>query len=268
MEISPAEVVEAIAGRTDDLIAALAALDDVALRGPSLLPGWSRLTVACHLRYGARALTWMTDDTLVGRPTSYYPEGRAAQRPGTLDPDPGESPADVVASLAEHSGVLHGRWASLTPAQWRTDVVEPADNADLGTMPLHALALLHLTEVEVHGTDLDVGLAEWSELFVAAALPFRVERLARRRPANAAPGSWLLVATDGPSHLVTATPNTVDVAMASPDDPSSNADAPARIEGTSRDLLALLLGRPPLRPLRRAGDPALANAFESAFPGP
>ena len=259
----PGDLAAAVARRTSEIVAALGALDANALRGPSLLPDWSRLTIACHLRYGAAALARMTDDALAGRPTSYYPGGRARQRPGTLAPDDGESPADVVASLATRSGELHGRWSELTPDRWATVVDEPPDNPDLGSMPLHSFALLRLTEVEVHGTDLDLGLDDWSDGFVAAALPFRIRRLAGRRPAIPVEGSWLLVADDGPTHLVTATPTSVETGAASPDEPAT-----ARVEGSARDVLALLLGRPPVQPLRRAGDVDLAEAFDAAFPGP
>ena len=44
--------------------------------------------------------------------------------------------------------------------------------------------------------------------------------------------------------------------------------ADATIEGSSRDLLALLLGRPPREPLCFGGNVALAESFGDAFPGP
>ena len=85
------EVAAAVAAAHRKSPARLALLTRRSLLGPSLLPGWSRLTVLCHLRYGASALLRMTAEALAGEPTSYYPEGRAAQRPGTLGPQAGES---------------------------------------------------------------------------------------------------------------------------------------------------------------------------------
>ena len=92
------EVAAEITGRTRMLVAALERCD---LLAPSALPEWSRLTIACHLRYGAEALARMTHDALAGRTTAYYPGGRDEQRPGTLVPRRGEAPVDVVQSLAD-----------------------------------------------------------------------------------------------------------------------------------------------------------------------
>jgi hypothetical protein len=178
-----------------------------------------------------------------------------------LVPAEGESPAGVVRSLAAEASALDRLWAPLSPGAWATPVVEPEDNPDLGPTTLSVLAVLRLTEIEVHGTDLDAGLGPWSSTFVAAALPTRLERLNLRRAAR--DGSWLLVATDGPSWLVTAAGSTV---RSLPADPAAHADA--TISGTARDLLALLLGRDPLEPLVLGGDESMAATFADAFPGP
>ena len=241
-------------------------LERVDLETPSLLPGWSRLAIVCHLRYDAEALRQMTIDAMAGRPASYYPEGRALQRPGTLEPRPGESPADVLASLREASAALDATWSAVE--HWPLNVHEPADNVDLGTVRLLDLPMFRLTEVEVHGTDLDVGLPDWSEVFVHAALPFRVQWLESRRPASRAPSprgrvSWLLRPSDGPAHLVTLDD---DVVKTEPADAATKADA--SIEGTSRDLLALMLGRPARHRLRTRGRVEIATSFSRLFPGP
>jgi hypothetical protein len=236
--------------------------------GPSGLEGWSRLTIACHLRYGAGAFLRMTEGALAGTPVAYYPEGRDAQRPGTLVPAAGESPRSVVDDLAATSDALHGRWAALGAEAWRRQVEEPEGNVDLGTVELARLPLMRLTEVEVHGTDLDLGLSDWSRTFVDSALAFRLHWLPTRRSNHRAvdpsvEGSWLLVATDGAAHLLTVEAGVVSVTDADRTNPSG-----AVIEGSSRDLLALLLGRPSVRALQLSGDVALAGAFGRAFPGP
>jgi uncharacterized protein (TIGR03083 family) len=268
VEASRQRLDAAVAKRTAEIVAALGALDDGALRSPSELPEWSRLTIACHLRYGAAALRRMTTGTLSGQPVAYYPEGRDGQRPGTLVPGAGEGPADVVTSLTHHGNELHGLWSSLDAEQWRSQVVEPAGNPDLGSMALDQLPVFRLTEVEVHGSDLGLGLADWSELFVRSALPLRLDRLNVRR-ANHRPfdtsleGAWLLVASDGPSYRIGVRGAEVESAPA-----PSSTPARAVLEATSRDLLALLLGRPLLRPVRITGDAAFGAAFTAAFPGP
>jgi hypothetical protein len=49
---------------------------------------------------------------------------------------------------------------------------------------------------------------------------------------------------------------------------SEHDDAAGTIEGSSRDLFSLLLGRPQHTPLRFSGDVTFAQSFERAFPGP
>lgn len=164
------DVLDQLERATADVLAALEGAD---LEAPSLLPGWSRLTIACHLHYGAQALRWMTRDAIVGRPTSYYPDGRATQRPMTLVPRNDESSADVVTSLRQRSAELHDDWRTVD--DWSIRVVEPPDNADLGPVTLSLLASARLTEVEVHGTDLGLGLGPWSEVLVRHVLPMRLE---------------------------------------------------------------------------------------------
>jgi len=243
---------------TATLIRSVARISESGPQDASHLPGWSRLTIVCHLRYGAQALVWMTDDAIAGRPTSFYPRGRAEQRSATLRPEPGESPLDVVASLKAASAALDERWRRVT--DWTVAVTEPSDNRSLGTVSLGHLALLRLTEVEVHGTDLGVGLGPWSDVFVREALPMRLAWLTTRR-SNHRPvpddlhRSWLLTATDGgPTTLLAVDGALVTSTPASPED---RADVVVR--ATSRELLALLLGR---------SDLAVASEFNTAFPGP
>ena len=259
--------VSAVARRTVELTGALQALDEDELLAATALEGWSRLTIACHLRYGAEALRRMTVEASAGQSTSYYPGGRDEDRPDTLRPASGEAPADVVISLVDQSRALQQSWESLTERDWEVMVNEPEDNPDLGALGLGRLPLLRLTEVEVHGTDLDLGLGDWSECFVHEALPFRLDRLNQRRagrlPGRRVDGSWLLVATDGPVHLVTVRGESVSSTPAARD-----AAAHAVIEGTSRDILSLLLGRPAVESLSISGDQEFGRAFTMVLPGP
>ncbi len=215
------EIVGAVQRRTTEIVDALHALDAKDLETPSLLPDWSILTIACHLRYGATALVRMTTDVLAGRPTSYYPAGRAAQRPDTLAPESGEPAEAVVASLADGSATLHAFWSERDERTWAQPVREPEGNADLGRVELGRLPLLRLTEVEVHGGDLGLGLRDWSDLFVRASLPMRVGWLNVRRANHRAfaadlEGSWLLAATDGPAYAVTVQGPAVQASAAEP----------------------------------------------------
>ena len=98
-----AAVADAAGARARQIIEILSQLDEQALLAPSALDGWSRLNVACHLRYGAETLIAMKQYVLAGLPTSYDPGGRARPRPGTLVPRACETPHDVVGSLAHHT---------------------------------------------------------------------------------------------------------------------------------------------------------------------
>lgn len=222
--------------RTRMLVGRLEGLD---LETPSLLPGWSRLTIVCHLRYGAEAMRQMTIDATAGRPASYYPEGRATQRPGTLVPRPGESPADVVASLHEASAALDTMWSAVE--DWPMAVREPDDNVDLGPIRLLDLPMFRLTEIEVHGTDLDVGMPDWTDTLIRSGLVTRIERLARRQ--QLVPGAWRLIAEGGPLDGL--------------DETVGDGSEPEVIRASSRELFALTLGRI-----------HLSDSFAAAFPGP
>ena len=266
--VPTAQIVAAVQRRTTEIVDALRALDADGLATPSLLPDWTVLTIACHLRYGATALARMTTDTLAGRPTSYYPGGRAAQRPHTLAPDSGEAPGSVVTSLADRSAALGTLWGARADSEWARMLSEPADNADLGPIELGRLPSLRLTEVEVHGSDLGLGLRDWSDTFVRASLPMRIAWLNVRRANHRAfdadlEGSWLLAASDGPAYAVAVQGPAVQAGAA-----ERSTVATATIEGTSRDLLALLLGRPARHELHVRGDQAFGERFARAFPGP
>lgn len=259
---------DAILQRSRSIAESLRGLDDDELHQPSELPGWSRLTIACHLRFGAEALSRMTCSSLHGVPAAYYPEGREAQRPLTLVPRPGESAHDVVESLMLLGEELDEQWSALDLAAWDVEVVEPKDNPDLGPIRLGHLPLLRLTEVEVHGTDLGLKLGDWSELFINTVLPMRLEWMNIRRANHRVfdtelEGSWLLVAHDGPIYRVSVDGTGVESRPASP-----QSQARAVIETSRRDLLALLLGRSLKFPPVILGDIAFGQSFSLAFPGP
>jgi hypothetical protein len=182
--------------------------------------------------------------------------------PGDTTTAPRRATPDIIGGLAAATTRLRQQWDALTTTAWTIDVVEPADNADLGPVRLADLALFRLTELEVHSTDLDLGVRDWSDTFVRAALPFRLERLNQRHVTpgtldTTTPVSGLL------AYLVTAHP---DHATALPAYPGHEAHA--TLEASSRNLLALLLGRPTHQPIRHLGNPAVAAAFQTVFPGP
>lgn len=261
-------IIRAINRRHIEAVEAVGKLTDEELRADSLLPGWDRLTIVCHLRYGAQATLWMTEDVLAGRNTSFYPEGRERQRPRTLEPQSDESAHQVVSSLADACDDLDRRFRELSTREW-SRCIEASDGAgSLAGLTLSDLALLRLTEVEVHGTDLDLDLSEWSTTFVTAALPFRLGWLTTHRsnhkPAKTSiTGAWVIVAREGQTFTVSAKGDQVEFF------PSEVLGNPScKIEANSIDLVAFILGRKPLDELDVSGDRELAGQFLSAFPPP
>lgn len=262
-------IIEAIRRRTDALTSAMGTLTHDDWLQPSKLPDWSRLAVLCHLRYGAAMTHRMTIAATEGRPTAFYPEGRDSQRPSTLVPAPDESPHDVVESFVDQSAALAEAWAGLGATVWEQTVIESSGRGEFDRMPLTIadLALLRLTEVEVHGTDLDLGIDPWSAEFVGLALPRRVAWLGRRSPPKldesvTLPITWILAATDGPSYSVHIDRRR----RVTVEDVPFEAAGRHRVQGESRDLLALLLGRIVAEGL--SADESAVSSFLQTFPGP
>ena len=260
-------IADAVKERHNDLVSLAGDCDEEFLAAASKLPGWSRLTILCHLRYGGEASARMTRDILNGAPTAFYPEG-PEQRPATLVPRAGESARDVVASLAESATILDRLWEAVDDSEWESPLIEPHGNTDLGAITLGHVAVLRLTEVEVHGTDLGIAASDWSEVFVRAAFPMRVHWQADRRPHpeiadHSIGGTWVLAPDDGEAYSITASPDGVEVRMG--DTVGTEA---ARLHGTRRSLLAFLLGRTPIETLDVSGNSDLAPRFHQAFPPP
>lgn len=258
--IDMAAVGAAIAARTDELCNRLAELDLDDLDRPSLLPGWSALTVACHLRYGAQALRQITSATLAEEPSAYYPGGRDVQRPFTLEPALGEPRLHVIESLRHESGELRGLWVALDDGDWdRTMVPHPEDDDSLGAMPLRDLALLRLVEVMVHGSDLGLGLGPWPLTFGQWLLPLRIERAKVLHEA----GFDAVVefdAADAATHRSRfANGSVTETSDASPD---------LVVRAVANDLVALLLGRRPMGAVTMDGDAELMVRFRDGLTGP
>ena len=267
MQVGSSSIAAAVAARHRELEELVADLEEPDLRAPSSLPGWSRLTVLCHLRYGAEASLAITEGARRGERVAFYPDGRDAQRPWTLLPRPGEAPFDVVREARRAADALDSVWARLGPTDWDVVAVEPDANPDLGPISLGALALLRLTEVEVHGRDLEIGAAPWSDTFVETVLPMRLRWLSTRRSNHrevdrSVRGTWVFRPDGGDAHVVRLTDDGVSVV------PDEATDDGVEFAGSPHALLGFLLGRLPMDALRVEGDPGLAAAFSRAFPSP
>ncbi len=255
---STSEIIDRVRERSGEICDALDELGE-SVETPSALPGWSRLTVACHLRYGAQATRQMIEATLEGRQSAFYPAGRDEQRESTLRPALGEAPAHVAGSLRDACAELDDVLASVTEAQWNLRV-DLSTEGDLGAIALWDLLTLRLTEVEVHGTDLDLGLDAWSEVFGRVAFEQRLDR-ARFAATDASALSVEIVAPGVGIRVVTIAPDG-EASVASP------GGAAATLTATANDHVALLLGRRPATMPDIAGDVEAAAAYLSRIVGP
>jgi maleylpyruvate isomerase len=254
---------ERSAGRFLDTIAHLGREE---LSAPSVLPGWSRLTVAAHIAHVADAYIRVTRTAVAGFPTSTYPGG-PAERDESLHSLDGCSPAEICERSIQASSELLAVWSGLDDDTWATELQLDA----LGPVLLGRLVALRLTELEVHHGDLGLGysVAAWPPVFVEVCLPLRIAWLGvhhRARPAADLDigGRWLLRAADiGRSWLVEATGPDVDCREV-----SAGESADAVLDGPAAGLLAYLLGRPGVLLLHIEGDTTLAEGFKQAFPGP
>ena len=170
----------------------------------------------------------------------------------------------MVQSLIEASAALDELWAQIPPEGWDgTTVHEPEDNPDIGPITLLQLAILRLTEVEVHGTDLDLGLSDWSEPFIDAALPMRIVWLPRRHTPSQ--GLIGLMEPRGHRRPIVQRGSVQGVVSASP---GKAHQVDATISGSKADLLGLQLGRVDVAHLTIAGDETTGRRFAATFPPP
>ncbi len=249
-------VVGDIQARTARLVAACAELD--ALEQPTLLPDWTVLTVACHLRYGAKVLTQITEATCAGQPSAYYPGGRDLQRPFTLRPALGEPRHHVIDSLAAESDALTRLLSGLSADDWDRPMISTDTTDPLGAVTLRELGLLRLVEVMVHGSDLGLGLDPWPLRFGHWVLPLRVRR-ARTVPELSAVVTF--EAVDAPAITAVAADGALSVIDARP-------DPDMIVSGVANDLVALLLGRSPLGAVSMTGDAPAVAALRRGLVGP
>lgn len=144
--------IEAAAGATAALLAAMGRLDDSTVRGPSLLPRWTRAHVLSHLARNADALlnllTWAR--TGVEHPMYTSREDRDAAI------DEGSVRGHLL--LCEDLTAACARFATAAAAMpagaWDT----PLTNARGDTMLAAEVPWLRMREVWVHLVDLDAGV--------------------------------------------------------------------------------------------------------------
>lgn len=128
-------------------------LDDAAVRGASLLPGWSRGHVLAHLARNADGFANLARTATTGVPVPMY--GSRAQRDADIERDAGRSPGVHLADLRESAERLSRALAEVPAA--RADDQVPTGMGS--TFRVGDLLWMRLREVAYHRVDLGVGTA-------------------------------------------------------------------------------------------------------------
>lgn len=137
---------------TEVLYEVVAALDLAALRGPSLLPGWSRAHVVTHLARNADALVNLLTWAKTGVEHQMYPS--AADRDADIAEGAGRLPQLLRADLDAACQRFATAARELPPTAWDAEVVHPRS----GPFPAYRVPWLRLREVWFHLVDLDRGI--------------------------------------------------------------------------------------------------------------
>ncbi|MFC7548573.1 maleylpyruvate isomerase family mycothiol-dependent enzyme [Plantactinospora sp. GCM10030261] len=180
MTVDPLVLVVEVDRATDRLLDTATRLDEPAVRGPSLLPGWSRGHVLTHLARQADAQVNMLTSARTGEHLPAYrsEEARAADIAAGAD----RSPADLLADLRTATERLTDAIEAMPPEAWAATVT-----GRRGPQPAATLMWARLREVEVHHVDLDAGYApaDWPAAFAHHLLHEVVADLGRRPDAPA-----------------------------------------------------------------------------------
>ncbi|MGI5328524.1 maleylpyruvate isomerase family mycothiol-dependent enzyme [Actinomadura nitritigenes] len=193
--VTPIEIqLERVRDSSAHLVTTVAALDEFALRAPSLLPGWSRAHVVVHLSRNADAQLRMIEAALRGERGEQYPGGEKGRAREIEEGVTADAEA-VIAGPRSSVSALERRWTTLPEHAW-----------ELGTVTLRSRRTVRegitarWREVEIHHADLagDYTPANWPMEFVEEFLGRTISKLPPRLLPGAAETGfrWRLVDRD------------------------------------------------------------------------
>ncbi len=184
---------------------------------PSRLPTWSIAHVITHLARNADAVTGMFEAAARGEIGDQYPGG-AAQRGGDIEAGAGRSRGVLLGDLATACARLDLATTEADGEVWAHGV---GRSVMLGEVPLASWPFRRWREVEIHHADLGLAFApdDWSEAFVDREWPLAIAQLGAR----VSSGGLVLAPGGG--------------------DPITIGDGGVVVAGSSRELLAWMLGR-------------------------
>ena len=153
-----------MAEATDRLLAGLDRLTERDVRGPSLLPGWTRAHVLTHLARNADGLAVLAHNARTGDDRPMYPDDRDA----AIEAGAGRGLGDLRLDVTDSAERLLAAFADF-PAEGldREVQLRSGASADGWEVPV-----IRVREVEVHHVDLDAGYTpdDWSPEFAARTL--------------------------------------------------------------------------------------------------
>jgi maleylpyruvate isomerase len=183
------------------LYSRLEAIDDVVVKRPSRLPGWTIGHVLTHLARNADSFVRILEAAGENQQVAQYPGG-AAQRTGEIDTGATRSAAAIVNDVRSASRRLDSAFSDAGPSAWSATWATMSGEA----VSCENLPARRMREVEFHHVDLGLGYepADWPAEFVSlaladalAALPGRMEDPSQRATFLA----WVVGRTDSPGQV-------------------------------------------------------------------
>jgi maleylpyruvate isomerase len=177
MDAAQRQLSDQIDDATQRLLSTARVLAEPDLRGPSLLPGWTRAHVVAHLARNADAMRNLLIGARSGTDRPAY--ASAAARAADIEAGALRKPADLLADLGDSAMALRTVARQLPDAAWLAEV----RMLDSDPFPAAGLLTRRLVEVELHHADLGSGYgpADWPAAFAALELnePMQSQRASR-----------------------------------------------------------------------------------------
>ena len=212
MTVDPLVLMTDVEQAIERLLRTAKEMDDAAVGGPSLLPGWSRGHVLTHLARQADAMTNLLTWARTGVETPGYPSPRA--RVDGIEAGAARPIAEHVADIRGAHDKMADAAAAMSGEAWTFFIPDRKQ-------PAAALPWVRLREVEVHHVDLGLAYTseDWSDGFALRLL---------REIVGGSPAPDMVLRPYGLEHPLTI---------------GTPTDASPTIGGPTRALAAWLAGR-------------------------
>lgn len=141
---------------------------------PSLLPGWSRAHVSAHLALNGEALRDVLKGVVESEPVPMYESQE--KRDSDIEELAGVDPAELRERLLAVLTTFQDAMRALPESAWAGRFERTPGGQDL---PLDALPLMRLREIEIHHADLGAGYTadDWPTRFSEGVVDGMVKRL-------------------------------------------------------------------------------------------